>query len=446
MSKQVNKYATKAAYTADSNRSAAKSAVSFVDENGEVIYNGVNALVDKKDAQIGDLVVFDKVTQTNRFVKAKTLVKNSLASNLVAHSVVLARIGDCVLITPLTALGSYRWAHTFEVILRGIDPTVNGTLAIIVHNNGDVSEEVDVSWSAGTTLAAIASSISAQFQTLTDADDKAWVAAAEGNDIVLGHNYYLVDTVTSVTGTGGGANVTYTEDSVNYQCNYAYLNSTEYVRRANDVNSSWGGCNFKKFVDYYGTNGTTPTGDIPLGSSTVVNRASFESSAYCAALRAAYSSYEEYMEKEQMCQFPSKYGTMLRDGKATTAWLAAQFGTDVRGAGEPRYPAAYQAKQYGVSIAGYTTGLEAGNWWLPSPSEMMLMMKDRRLNSADTIADPVNDTLVKMGGSTLYGNGIYMWTCGEYYSYGAFVYDGSIGGLGNNYKYNANPVRPVSAL
>lgn len=446
MAKQVNKYATKAAYTADTNRSAAKSAVSYITEDSAVKYDGVNAVVEKDAAQIGDLVVYDKSEGRIRFVVAKTLVKNQLGAELVPLAVVYARQGKRLLIVSLSNQGSHRWAHTFEVCLRGIDPTTAGTLAIIVHNNGSISEEVDVSWGNDSTLAAIAASISAQFQTLTDADDKAWVAAVDGANIILGHNYYLVDIVTSVSGTGGGANVSYVEDTVNYQCSYAYLSGTEYVRRNNYVDTYFGGGNLKKFIDYYGTNGTTPTGNIPLGDSTIVNRTSFESSAYCADLRAAYSTYEEYMEKEQMCQLPSKFGAQLRDGKETTAWLAAQFGTDVRGIDEPRYPAASVAKNYGVTVAGHTTGLESGHWWLPSVTEMLILMRDRRYNGSDTDPDPINDTLVKMSGDTIYGNGYYPWTCGEYNSNYAFVFNGYYGRLDSYYKYDTNAVRPVSAL
>ena len=49
-------------------------AVSHIEADGATIYDGVNVVVDKSAAESGDLIVFDKVENRNRFVKAKTLV------------------------------------------------------------------------------------------------------------------------------------------------------------------------------------------------------------------------------------------------------------------------------------------------------------------------------------------------------------------------------------
>ena len=71
---QVNKYADKAGYTADKNRKDTQSAVSYVEDDGEVIYDGVNVVVDRDAADVGDLVVFDKTDSTLKFIKGDTLV------------------------------------------------------------------------------------------------------------------------------------------------------------------------------------------------------------------------------------------------------------------------------------------------------------------------------------------------------------------------------------
>ena len=56
---QVNKYADKAGYTADKNRKDTQSAVSYVEDDGVLIYDGVNTVIRKSAAGVGDLVVFD---------------------------------------------------------------------------------------------------------------------------------------------------------------------------------------------------------------------------------------------------------------------------------------------------------------------------------------------------------------------------------------------------
>ena len=437
---QVNNYATKAAYDADNTRSKNASAVSRIVESSEAVIDGVNVVItDKNAAGVGDLVCKDVVAGKLVFIKAGTVKKTQIPSNLKPVAEVYGRKGDKVLIAALENL-SARWGHPFEVLVSNVNPAVAGTLAITVHNNGALTEEVDVEWANDATLESICASINAQFQTLTDADDRAWVASVLGSSILLAHNYYLKDTVDAITGTGGGAAVTFTEDDHNWQVEYAYLSGTEYVRRNNGVHSYFAGVNKRKFVNYYSTNGSTPSANVPLGSDTIVNETSFTNSEYCADLRAAYATYEEYLLGEHELQYPGCFGAIARDGKATTDLLAALKGTIVRGADEPRFPAAAAAKNYSVENAP-----EIG-WWLPSVEEIFLLLADRRRNSSDTIADPFNDTAVAMNTATAYGEGWYPWTCCEYYSNYAFLF---LGGTGNVYgytKYDTRTVRPVSAL
>lgn len=438
---QVNNYATKADYNADNTRSKTASAVSKIVEGSVAVFDGVNVVFDNKNlAGVGDLVCKDVNANKRVFVKAGTILRSVFPSNLKPYAEVYGRRGAKVLITAIENLGSYRWGHPFEVALNNINPEIGGTLAIVVHNNGALTEEVDVEWEAGTTLAAIATSISNQFTTLTDADDKAWVAAAVGTQIILAHNYHLRDTVDTVTGTGGGSGVTFVEDDHNWQVEYAYLSAAEQVRRKNGVDSYFAGGNPKKLVDYYKTNGSTPDSNIPLGSSTIVNKTAFDESAYCADLRATYPDYTSYLIDEHFIEEPSAFGAMLRDGAETTALLASFRGTTVRGANEPRFPAADAAFNYSREEDPDL------KWHLPTVEEIVILMKDRRLNSADTDPDPFNDTAVEMGFATAYGSGYYPWTCCEYYSYYAFVFNGSTGSVYSTNKYIPFTVRPVSAL
>lgn len=438
---QVNNYQTKQAYDADNTRSKTASAVSKIVEGSVAVFDGVNVVFDNKDlAGVGDLVCKDVNANKRVFIKAGTVVKSAIPANLKPYAEVYGRKGDKVLITALENLGSYRWGHPFEVLVSGVNTAIAGTLAIVVHNNGSVTEEVDVSWAAGDTLESVAASISQQFTTLTDADDKAWVAAVEGIQIVLAHNYYLKDTVESITGTGGGAGVSFVEDEHNYQIEYAYLNGAEYIRRNNGIDYYFAGGNHKKFLDYYKTNGSVPDANVPLASATIVNEESFSNSEFCADLRAKYPDYASYLFGEHFTQYPNASGVMLRDGKETTAVLAALKGTTVRGADEPRYPAANAAFNY---RRDEDPDLE---WWLPSVEEILILMADRRYNSADTMEDPFNDTAVAMGTATAYGNGYYPWTCCECNSNDAFFFYGYTGIVSTNNKYSPATVRPVSAL
>ena len=123
---QINKYPNRAAYEADDSRLKTQSAVSYVEDDGELIYDGVNVVVGKDAAGVGDLVVFDKTDGVLKFIKGATLVAEKMPSALVPAGVVYGRRGDKVRIVSLdnaTYNGSMsiQWAAPYEVALSGFD-------------------------------------------------------------------------------------------------------------------------------------------------------------------------------------------------------------------------------------------------------------------------------------------------------------------------------------
>lgn len=119
---QVNKYADRAAYTADAKRLSTKSAVSFIENETTTIYDGVNTVVGKIGCRHGDLAVFDKTDGVIKYIKSATIAKAQIPANLVPLAVVYARQGEQLLIVSLDHVsGSIRWAHTYEVALSGFD-------------------------------------------------------------------------------------------------------------------------------------------------------------------------------------------------------------------------------------------------------------------------------------------------------------------------------------
>lgn len=451
---QVNQYETRAAYATDASRLKTKSAVSYIAENNEVIFDGVNIVVDKQSAAEGDLAVWDSVEGRVRFIKAATIVKAQMPATLKPFAVVLGWRGDRVLLTSLSnaswsvwnigragAATNSRWAHALEVRVSGISATSAGTLAITL-KSGASSDTVTATWSAGTTT-TIANAISAAIKTSSATANRNWTAAADGSDIIISHSIYTEGIIEKISGTGGAASARISaHDDTNFQNTYGYTTAVEYVRRKNGMRGAYAGCNLAKFYQFYSANGDANT-NVKLHSTVILRENAFNEANNPIVYKAYNGDYKAYLYGEHLAQYPSAYGTMLRDGKETTAWLAAQLGTAVRGAAEPRYPAAWLAANYDGGVEGFRVGA----WWLPSVDEMMLMMQKRRYNATETgTEDPVNDTLVKMGGDAMYGNSCYLWTCGEYSYYMAFMYygyDGSVNGSGY-YKHYACSVRPVS--
>ena len=448
---QVNKYTDRAAYASDTDRLSTQSAVSLIASDNEIIYDGVNVVVGKDAASVGDCVVYDKTAGAIRFVKGETLSAAQLPATLTPLAVVYARQGDKVLIVSLDSPTISLWAYSYEVALSDFDLAAGGTIVLKFAD----SIEKTIDYAAGAALADLAAAVNAAFKTgevnMSIFDHGGWSATADeaAGRIVLTSNGYSKSwtTVEAVS----GATLTTRPDDTNYQAALTGLlldegQTVEYVRRKNGVNGTQAGMNSELFLQYYSANGTVPTSNVPLGSKTIVNQASFETSEFCAELRATYPDYASYLFGEHMAQYPSAYGAMLRDGRTNTAKIGRLRFTDIYGQSKPCYPAAAAALEYGVAVEGATTGFEAGGWWLPSVEELYLLLHDRVLTAGDVERDPVNRTLSRLGKATLLANSVSCWTSCEG-DIGLVFMSYRIDGVMFSYaKCITQHVRPVSAL
>lgn len=437
---QVNKYANKAGYTADKNRKDTQSAVSYIEDDGALIYDGVNVVVDKPAAGVGDLAVFDKTTGTIRFVKGATLVAEQLSPQLVPVAVVYARQGERVLIVSLrNAASSVCWAYSYEVALSGFELSAGGTFTLRIYNTDHA-----FTYAPGATLADIAAQI--------NADEKikntyGWTASVDeaGARIVMSINTWSPNYV--LINVTNGCQITYPRENVSYQTTLTGIlikGTREEIRRKNGVNSNMAGGVLDQFAEYYSERGQAATGQKP-GSGIVIRESVF-TEVDNPDLVAVYPTYKDYLFAEHMVQYPTAFGTMLQDGKTNTNLIGRLTFEDIYGKTQYRYPAAAAALDFGITVDGMTTGLEAGAWWLPSVDEIYLLMHDRVLTSADRESDPVNRTLSRLGKATCYGARYYPWTSCEHNYALAFIYRGDTGYVGPNNKYSAGAPRPVCAL
>lgn len=378
---QVNKYADKAGYTADKNRKGTQSAVSYIEDDGALIYDGVNVVVDKPAAGVGDLAVFDKTTGTIRFVKGATLVAEQLPPQLVPVAVVYARQGGRVLIVSLenATVGSQRWAYSYEVALSGFDLAAGGT-AVLSFGQGIYAMELPITYAAGASLADIAAQINANATVKSTYGWTASVDEATARIIVSSNTWHPDFAIIKVV---SGCQITRPPEDVNYQTTLTGVlieGATDPVRRKNGVDASLAGCNPEEFLRYYSANGSEKTGQQP-GSGEIIRESAFTEEAN-PALVAAYPTYRDYLFGEHLLQYPAAYGALLRDGKTDTHLIGRLTFEDIYGKTQYRYPAAAAALDYGITVEGATTGLEAGAWWLPSVDEIYLLMHDRVLTAA----------------------------------------------------------------
>lgn len=442
---QINKYADKAAYEADAARLKTLSSESYIENDGELIYDGVNTVIRKSAAGVGDLVVFDKTDSTLKFIKGDTLVTEKIPPQLIPVAVVYARQGDRVLIVSLenATVGSQRWAYSYEVALSGFDLAAGGT-AVLSFGQGIYAMELPITYAAGASLADIAAQINANATVKSTYGWTASVDEATARIIVSSNTWHPDFAIIKVV---SGCQITRPPEDVNYQTTLTGVlieGATDPVRRKNGVDASLAGCNPEEFLRYYSANGSEKPGQQP-GSGEIIRESAFTEEAN-PALVAAYPTYRDYLFGEHLLQYPAAYGALLRDGKTDTHLIGRLTFEDIYGKTQYRYPAAAAALDYGITVEGATTGLEAGAWWLPSVDEIYLLMHDRVLTAADVEKDPVNRTLSRLGKATCYGsNTTYRTSCEHNYAL-AFVYNGYTGNLNGNYKYNTYFVRTVSAL
>lgn len=446
---QVNKYTNRAAYEADDSRLKTQSAVSYVEENGEVIYDGVNVVVGQDAADAGDLAVFDKTDGMLKFIKGATLVAEKMPSALVPAGVVYGRRGDKVRIVSLdnaTYNGSMsiQWAAPYEVALSGFDLAAGGT-AVLTFGTGIYKIDLPLTWNAGAEL----SDIHAQINSFVTGQikDYGWTSSVDeaNSRIIMSSNTW--SPVFSTIGVVSGCQITRPPEDVDYQTTLTGVlieGTNDYIRCKNGVNVSFAGSNPERFLQYYSINGRDATNIVP-GSSIIIRESAFTEEAN-PKLVATYATYRDYLFGEHLAEYPSAYGTMLRDGRMNTAKIGGLRFVNIHGESVLRYPAAAAALGYGVTVEGATTSLEAGAWWLPSAEEAYLLMRDRVLTAADVAKDPVNLSLTRLGKATCYGGGYYIKTSCEYSANSSFVYEGLAGYIGSQYKASKAHVRPVSEI
>ena len=349
-------------------------------------------------------------------------------------AVVYGRRGERVRIVALRHLDFYKWAVVYEVKLSGFDLSAGGNFTLTVDNTSS-----EFTYPRGATLASIAAQINAD----TTIAGYSWKATASDEiaAIVMECNT-SAENYKKISATG--CTLTKHAEDVDYQTTAIIIPAGTYsrLRRRNGIDTNLAGCLNDAFLEYNRTNGSTST-NVPLGSSTIIRESVF-TEADNPALFAAYPTYRDYLFGEHLAEYPSAYEAFLQDGKDNTAILAGKTKTDFYGKTVPCYPAAAAAAAYGMQVAGMTTGLETGAWWLPSAEELWLMAKG--LIFAQPY-DPVNRTLSVSG--KVIAKTDYMASSTEYsslYYFQVNQYGNTRWMLQQQGKSISSIVRPVSEL
>lgn len=440
--KYLNKYATTAAYTADTNRPTNETTVSLITDGTGVKFDGKNVLVEKAGAEVGDILVFDKTTSTKKFVKATTLNVATLPASLVTIGVVYNRTNSQVYIVAKTNESNQRWAQGYKVKLAGFDLVNGGTFTITVN----ATTTADVVYPAGTTLAAIVTLISTAINAgVANTALKNWTVAAGADYITIEHNWYT-PLITIVTVTDSALKVTAaTLTPIDYQKTLTgLLPAYNVTTRVDGSATSWAGGNHEKFRSHYYVNGTTDINQA-VGVGNPVKYAVYNSTdnpILIGFYGAGEDGYTKYIAAK-MAKMPyGKNANQDFDGKINTDKLAAVTFVDADGTTQPAFPAAYKAKNTAVgTVAGFNTGLESGSWWMPAFRELFELVRDRKGDASDQL----NKSLAAIGGHIILPTH-YLWASTETGSSNAWYYLGNYGDLYYFGKYYSYRSRAVTAF
>ena len=440
--KNLKLYTNAAAYAADTTRPANESVVSMINDGTGLKFEGKNVLVDIKTAAIGDILVFDKTTSSKKLIKADTFNAASLPASIVTIGVVYYRTEKEALIEAKVTVGSHRYAQGYKRKLTGFDFATGGTFTIDV--NGSVT--APIVYSAGSNLATVAGLINTAINA--GAANSAlinWTVAAGPDYITVEHNFYT-PVIGNVSVSDAASKVLSTElTPLDYQTVLTgFLTSYVNVMRNDGLATYFAGANFERFYQYYYSSGADTATNQPLGATDPLRFSRWNVTDNATVVNfygADDAGYRLYLNAK-MLRYPyGKDGIVDSNGKLNTQLLAAVTFIDADGTIKPAFPAANAARVFsGGEVFGYTTGLEAGAWWLGSNREMYLRKKDKTLN----LQDVVNRSLAAIGG-TSDSPTTTEWTSTERYSNSAWLYY-SIGILYNTNKHYSITVRPVTAL
>ena len=419
----IKSYANKAAYDA-AVKPTIESQVSLIETTREIIVDGVNVIT--TSPAVGDLVFLNESNEII-YVKGGSWIQKAIIPGAWVHvGYVYLRKGRQVgVIDKNTA--DLKYLDVCQYAITAISST---TLAIKLRMSPDyaVDTTVDVTLTSAAINETSAAEISAAVAAKATAvgDTKAWwayLADAEGNkvesdgtqiiiqcDTCVDYRFYVVSatgcTIAHITWDDMPENSNYWHGERGFYTNY------------------WGVMNIARTKAWATSNGRVPASNEPVGpragNDAPVKPSEFESSQYCADLRAAYKTYEEYLEKCYAVVCPQKYGCFsLPDGATMAERYARKTAPTKDGGTKYKFPALY----YGYNRSYGVAGLDFGDWHLPDVLEGTQLMKDACIN---TLAP----SITKMG-TTAINNSADRWFAQRYNVSYAWIFGGGIGSLCN---------------
>lgn len=403
-------------------KSTQQSELAHIESTNEAYLNGVNVVTPQP--KVGDAVFLDENNNV-KYIDGDTVQQAYLPASWTHVGEVYERRGNLVGVLHKTGTTQ----KYLDVCQYGITAIASTTLAIQLRMSPDyaVNTQVDVTLTSAeinaTSAAEISAAVAAKAAEVGDTKDWwAYLADADGNKVEEGGTQIVIQCDTCVDSRFSAVSAT--------GCTIAHITwgdmpaSSVYWRGERGFYTNyWGVMNIAHTKAWATGNGREPSVQEPVGpragNDAPVKPSAFAESEYCANLRAAYASYEEYLEKCYLVVRPQKYGCFgLPSGKELTMRYALKTAPTKNGGEKYKFPFLYYCYNttYGVD------GLDFGDWYAPGVLEGVPMMLDATVNA-------VAATQRKVGGTTVLDNSTHRWFAQRGSVDGAWLFGGNSGFL-----------------
>lgn len=378
--KYINKYNSRADYNADSNRPQNGSTISLITDEGVVITTtGTNTILPVVSAQVGDAFVWDSIDEVAKVIKVDTIYPLFLSARYKIVGIVAYRRSNMMYVYALdqvNAIYAEGWIAKITNVTKDVPMTItinSTTTDVFTYETSDTLSDL---------ASKMTAAISAKFE--------GWAVTVVGDALRVRQSYHTpaISTFT-LSDEGAVVDILTGNWQTTAPAGLSALSTIERVHQGSKT--SWAGCNYPQFLQYYSASGADSVDNTPL--STVVVRRSRFNEVDNPLLVEAYKTYENYVGTN-MLRYPTGKDAvgLLTDGKGDTEKLAFEF-TDVDGASRPAYPAAHYCHNY--SVAG--TPFVAGNWYLESVGEAAFLRGGLTIDQSD----PLSRGLIQAGGQRL---------------------------------------------
>lgn len=338
------------------------------------------------------------------YIKADTLVTSELdKSEWEVQGVVSHREGKKVTIVGLNNSGSIAfcdrvWYYLSGYTLDGAEHTI--VLAIPTKANWDKNVKKTITYTANTVEEFI-SALNAAFEADADFTDQDWYADLTADGRVRVHYVFAVWRNNDFIAKSG---ITKTNSVPEFE-------RCQYLRRKSGHATKIGGiCSWHRALAYYrNDNGTSieqggRTAEQtsikqqwPINLPTWLGTSAKNPGDFCKPLRDVYGEGEEgWLRFMRSCVSitDTDYGIMMYDGREMSKLLSS-FTYTSRKVTEARYmcPASGWCANFSTSC------LPAGSWHLPTPRELVELMRD--ITQGTGASDVLNRTMSAAGGKAI---------------------------------------------